>query len=384
MSEQTEAETHSWRAELETRLIQGCPTRAWLFREVEDPPWDEFLRTTPLGQFQQSSLWARVKQLDGWHSFRVLLTQGDQIVSGFQILWRRTRFGRIGYISKGPVIPEEPPDGLDFVLDLLDDSVRTLRLAALLIQPPDLSRGLEMALARRGFAPNHLMGIISASCWVPLTGGTAAWEQRISRSRLNEVRRAARRGVTVREGNDADIPKFFELMSSTCKRQGVQPNPSSLEALQQLVSVFRASGESRISFADCEGETMACVLELRFGGRMTAWKKGWNGTFADRHPNSFLAYESLRWAAGLGLQHLDFAGMDRHLAECLLARRPLTEEQKKGRDIFNLSFGAEPHLLPPALILWRNQLVRLIYRRVVASSRMAWALGRVGRRLGKT
>jgi hypothetical protein len=117
---------------------------------------------------------------------------------------------------------------------------------------------------------------------------------------------------------------------------------------------------------------------------VTTWKEGWNGAFAERHPNSLLACESLRWAASQGARHLDFAGMDRYLAECLLAGRRLTEEQKKGRDSFNLSFGAEPRLLPPALILWRNRLVRRIYSLVVASPQMARALGRAARRLGGT
>lgn len=382
MRERAEAETYPGRRELGSKLIQGFPARAWFSHRVEDPAWDNFLRATPLGQFQQSGLWARAKQIDGWRSYRVFLTEEDRIIGGFQILWRGTRLGRIGYVSKGPVLPEAQPDGVDFALDLLVDSVRSLRLAALLVQPPDLSRDLEPALTRRGFAPNRFMEIISASCWVPLAGGTAAWERQISRSRLLQVRQAARRGVTIREGCEADTPKFFELMTSTCKRQGVHPNPSSLEALQRLTGPFRVSGECRISFADCDGQPVACVLDLRFGERVTAWKKGWNGAFADRHPNSLLEYESLRWAAGLGSRYLDFAGMDRHLAECLLAGRPLTAEQRKGRDIFNLTFGAEPHLLPPASILWRNRLVRLVYGRAVASRPLAQALGRVARRLG--
>src|SRR5262245_2268685 len=90
------------------RLLQGTEvvgrrTNAWLSTEAGAPAWDNFLRGTDLGQFQQSSLWAQAKQVDGWQSLRLILEQEQRIVGGFQILWRRTRFGRVGYIIKGPV-----------------------------------------------------------------------------------------------------------------------------------------------------------------------------------------------------------------------------------------------------------------------------------------
>lgn len=381
MGEPIDLESPRGPAPSAARLIHGCPTCARLSAEASDPRWDGFLRATPLGQFQQSSLWAQAKQSDTWKCLRVVLDQENRIVGGFQILWRRSRFGRIGYISKGPVLPGEHSDTLAFALDVLGDTVQSLQLRALVVQPPDLSRELAPTLARRGFAPNHLTQVISASCWVPLAGRSNQFERQISRSRLLQVRQAVRRGVTIWEGKDADAPRFFELMASTCARQGVHPNPSSSQALRRLAGLFQATGECRLSFADCEGETVACLLDLKFGDRVTTWKKGWNGTRADRHPNALLAYESLRWAHGRGCSFLDFAGMDRHFAECLLARRPLTEAQKKDRDGFNLSFGAEPRLLPRALIWWRHPLLRLIYGAAMASPRLANPVRRILRRL---
>ena len=86
-------------------------TSVWLSEADDDPVWDAFLLGTPLGQFQQSSAWARVKRLEGWRATRFMVTAGERIVTGFQILWK-TRFGlRFGYVSKGPVVMAVPGFG---------------------------------------------------------------------------------------------------------------------------------------------------------------------------------------------------------------------------------------------------------------------------------
>src|ERR1017187_3150477 len=87
-----------------SRLINGQQAAAWLSPELEDPYWDDFLKATPLGHFQQSSLWARAKDIEGWRPVRMILTLDGQIAGGFQILTAHTRFGLIGYVSKGPVV----------------------------------------------------------------------------------------------------------------------------------------------------------------------------------------------------------------------------------------------------------------------------------------
>src|SRR5262245_61106752 len=70
---------------------------------LSDAACDEFLRSTPLGHFQQTSLWSQVKATEGWHILREMMLIGGEIVGGFQILYRPSRFGRVGYLSKGPV-----------------------------------------------------------------------------------------------------------------------------------------------------------------------------------------------------------------------------------------------------------------------------------------
>jgi lipid II:glycine glycyltransferase (peptidoglycan interpeptide bridge formation enzyme) len=359
---------------LESRMISCRQTNAWLSSETPCPAWDDFLRGCKRGQFQQSSLWAQAKPIEGWKNFRVIFEQGEGICGGFQVLWRPTRFGSVGFVNKGPVLSFEEPEKVEFSLDLLHRVIQTYQLMALIVQPPDETQLFGSGLATRGFVPDPLTNVISSTCMVDLTGSCGAWETGIRQSRKVEIRQAIRRGVTIREGGDADIPKFFSLMSATCVRQRVPPHPASVEALRDLVRAFQPRGEVRLSFADYHGETIAGQLDLKFGRRATTWKKGWNGAHPNLHPNALLAYESLRWAERLGCECLDFAGMDRSLAESLSAQGPLTEAQKMGRDMFNLGFGAKPRLLPRAVIYWRNPLLRFAHSQAVA---WPWAANRL-------
>jgi lipid II:glycine glycyltransferase (peptidoglycan interpeptide bridge formation enzyme) len=365
-------------------MVLGQHANAWLCHETACPAWDDFLRCCKMGQFQQSSLWAQAKQIEGWENFRVIFEQGEGIYGGFQVLWRPTRFGRVGYVSKEPVLSFEEPEKVQFTLDLLFRVIHSHQFMAMIIQPPDETQLLGFSLAKRGFVPDQLMNVISSTCMVDLTGSCGAWETGIRQSRKGEIRQAIRRGVTIREGGDADIPKFFGLMSATCVRQRVRPHPASVEALRNLVRAFQPRGEVRLSFAEWKGETIASQLDLRFGRRVTTWKKGWSGTHPHLHPNALLTYESLRWAQRLGCERLDFAGMDRSLAESLLAQRPLTEAHKMGRDIFNLGFGAKPRLLPRAVIYWRNPLLRFAYAQAVAWPWAANQLAGLAKRLASS
>ena len=75
--------------------------------DVQAAAWDEFLGSSPRGQFQQSTGWAQVKAREGWSAVREYLDPTAPRSGGFQLLWKKSRLGRVGYVSKGPVLPEE-------------------------------------------------------------------------------------------------------------------------------------------------------------------------------------------------------------------------------------------------------------------------------------
>lgn len=329
---------------------------------VEDQGWDEFLQSIPLGQFQQAGVWSRYKTIDGWHPLRGVLVRDGVVTGGFQLLWRRSRWGRIGYVSKGPVLRDETPELSELAAGLLRHAAEKLKLTAVIAQPPDRSQLMSAALSRNQFVTNHVRGVIRATLVVDLSEGIQGVERGFSKSTRTEIRQARRRGVVVREGGAGDISSLFNMIQRTCQRQGVQPHPASERELAALWRAFHAVGAARLTIAQCSGQDVAGQLCLVFGDRISIWKNGWTGEHSGSHPNRLLTFEALQWACSRGCKSWDWVALEPAVAAARLASLPLTEEQKQGQHFFRLCFGGAPMLLPESQIWIRHPVLRLGYR----------------------
>lgn len=351
-------------------LIESCKTpegllSIWYSLGSSDTAWDEFLMKTSLGQFQQSSMWAQVKAVDGWECLRVVATIEDQIAGGFQILWRRTRLGRIGYVSKGPVAVPETPGLIERLIVLIRDQARQHKILALIVQPPDDSQITSDILGRFQFIQSNPMGVIETTLVIDVSKGHDVLDKGMNRNSRRQVRLAKKSGVVIKEGAIDDIGLFFNLMSETCKRQGTRPNPGSVEALGQLWRAFARHNRLRVFFAEYNHEVIAGLLNIVFGRTVYLWKKGWNFKGRECYPNDLLYYEILHWACSNNFNHCDFAALDRNIADALINGRPLSEAQQKTRDMFNIRFGGMPKLLPPARIWIADPIMNFAYENIL-------------------
>jgi hypothetical protein len=339
----------------------------WRSPALTDLAWDDFLRTTPCGQFQQSSSWADFKAGEGWHHHRIVLTVDDTIVGGFQLLWRPTRLGRLGYVSKGPVASPETVDQIRFLEVLLKNVASELGLRAVIVQLPDESHaGADRALGRDLIRDNP-MGVIEATYVVDVRSGKEELFARMSRTLRQNVRAARNQvAMTVRAGDHHDLPRFFELMEAICVRRSTKPNPPSLEAMRRLWHAFSGTNAIRLTFADCAGATPAAALSIVFGDRMTVWKKGWDGSHGDWHPNKLLDWDAIEWAHDHGYRLCDFAAFNRVAATKIIGGQRASALTLSSRDEYFLRFGGDARLLPAAHLLVPNGFYRWCYRNAFA------------------
>ena len=329
---------------------------------LDDPDWDRFLQSIPQGEFEQGCCWAQYKQTAGWQCSRTLIRQDQEIIAGFQLLWRPTRFGRIGYVSRGPVAADETRETVDRLVELLIESVRRLRLAAMVVHPPARSQHTASRFPPDRFAPNRLLGIITATLFLDVSSGMEAVEAQMSQNTRKHIRQAARKGITVREGSQEDIGTFFRLMFETCRRQNVRPNPPTESAMRALWEAWRGSGGCRLTIAEYKRQPISGLLCMRWGDVLTLWKKGSLPEHFHGTPMELLYYETFLWAHQKGYRYCDFGSVNLHTAETLIQGMPLSEEQKTSRDFFNLKFGGNPVLLPGAYLYFSNPLGRWAYR----------------------
>lgn len=318
--------------------------------------WDRFLQQSPLGQFQQSRRWAEVKALDGWHRELILLEPKQLEAGGLQLLWKSTRIGRIGYVSKGPVLAQEDQDSINLSLDALSTKARSLRLRALILQPPDQSQISAEDLGRHHFSDHSVPSVIHSTATIPLGGDRESVLARMSRQVRWEVRAALKRGAIVRRGDRADLPRFFELMCESSRRQNSSPNPSRLESLEVLWDRFGSN--VFLAFTRVADQNVAGLLMIAHGTRLTIWKKGWNSEATRFHANSLLMVEALSWASENGYSFVDLVAIDPGIARTVLSGVALSGPQLKSRDLFHLRLGAQPALIPPARVLILNPCLR--------------------------
>ena len=351
---------------IESHKSQESVLSIYLSSENDDALWDEFLIKTSAGQFQQSSMWAQVKEMEGWKSLRVIATIDDCIVGGFQILWRESFLGKIGYVSKGPIAAPETQFVCEQLARLLDEQARNHAIFTLIVQPPDESRIMSEILNRFHFIKSNPTNVIESTLVVDVSKDQDALDKGMDRKTRRNVRKAIQGGVTIREGTNEDIGLFFKLMLATCQRQGVKPNPPSEKALGKLWQTFSKNNCLRVSFAEYNNKAVAGSLNIVFGGKVNLWKKGWNFEHPDRYPNDLLYYEILHWACNNHYKNCDFIGFDKGIADALLNGVPLSDAQEKSRHIFNLRFGGMPKHLPPARIWFANPCLRFGYGNILA------------------
>jgi hypothetical protein len=318
--------------------------------------WDAFVDSCPRGQFQQSTAWATVKAIEGWSATREYLEAEAPASGGFQLLWRRSRFGRIGYVSKGPVLPEETPTAVDSGLTCVKRTAQRLRLTALVLQPPDDSCISSSTLTRHGFFPLPLASVISATGIIQLEGGAEGTLGRMSRTARQDWRTAARKGVTLTQGSRNDLSEFFALMCASATRQHERPNPAVVGVLEALWDAF--PGRVGLTFAEHGGRRLAGLVSIRHRDRLILWKKGWSAEEPHLFANMFVMTGVLMSAASEGLCSADVVSMSLGGVAAVLAGHDESKATIRGRDMFNLRCGARPKLLPPAHLLVVNPAFR--------------------------
>ena len=362
--------------------INGQTLLIWTSSRMEDQMWDNFLTRSTLGEFEQSSLWARAKHHDNWRPIRVLLTTKDEIVGGFQALVRPLPFSRsIGYISKGPVVTPDHLNLRQALIEAIQITCQNNKILALLIQPPTRDLHLEEDLQKTGFLSNDLMRINQGTLLIDLRQDWNDIFQRMRKSTRKYIRRAIRSNITIKEGSVHDLGTFYDLMLLTCQRQNVTPHPAHESFFREMWNIFNPHGHLKLMMAEYKGETLAALLLIAFNNCVTAWKIGWSGEQNDRRPNYLLHSESIKWAQKQGFEYFDFFGLDAEAAKAVQQGDPLPEDLKSTTAFFKLGFGGEPRILSQAHIYINNPFLKYLYshffsRQLLSrwTNRISWKL----------
>ena len=276
--------------------------------DINENDWNSFVAASPRGHILQSSQWGQLKERFGWQVARLAIEDNGQWLAGAQILFRSLGPQTIAYVPKGPVADLADAEATQTLLEALHHLCHRRRAILLKIEP-DLAEDptLVRQLTELGFRASPQTIQPQCTILLDLTPNLEDILARMKSKTRYNIRLAARKGVTVREGTAKDLHGFYRLMQITSERDGFATHSDSYyESAYQL---FVPQGLAKLFLAIFEDKVLGGIMAFAFGQR--AWYM--YGVSSDEHrnlmPNYLLQWEAIKWARERGCLTYDLWGI---------------------------------------------------------------------------
>jgi len=270
----------------------------------------------------------------------VVLSRNGAVVGGCQILLRALPLvGSVGYVPRGPLFEGDDPAWLGMVLDALALVAVEERMVYLKVQPPPGGEPMVTVLRDRGFVPSTLEAAPTATVRIAVDRPEADILAGMRKSVRNNIAGGARKGVTIRDGDEYDLPLLAELVSTTSRRQGFAPYPPDYYAA--IWHAFHPRGRVKLLLAEHEQQVLSALLLVGYGDSVVYKMGGWSGSRHDIHPNELAHWTAIRWARDRGYRYYDLEGIDLPTARMIARGEVVARGDMPGLTYFKLSFGGD-------------------------------------------
>ncbi len=278
---------------------------------VAPQSWDAFVAHHPYGTLLQTCGWGALKSAFEWNSDLVCLSSSEQPRAGALLLTRRWRMDRVAtmaYVPRGPVVDWEDTALVRELLAAVECEARRKRALALWLEPelPDSPEN-RAALESLGYQPAAHTIQPPRTLVLDITGDEDTILAQMKQKTRYNIRLAARKGVTVRQGGIEDFPAFYRLMLETGQRDAFGIHDETY--YQRAFAQFLPQEQVALLFAEVEGESVAALMVFALGTK--AWY--FYGASSDRHrdrmPTYALQWEAIRWARLRGCATYDLWGI---------------------------------------------------------------------------
>lgn len=245
--------------------------------------------------------WGAFKERHGWDVAR---SAGD----GFavQTLLKR-KFGvTIGYLPRGPAVDWDDARAVSTCFHVLEDLCKREGVALALIEP-DTAFPEGFDLQKHGLEASNLsvqpLRTIIVRCDRDDDALLAVMKQK---TRYN-VRLAAKRGVTVRQGGVDDLDAFWSLLQTTATRDAFGVHTR--EYYADLLRCFPPPHDGALLCAEYDGVVVASAILLRGGPTAIYLAGASSDTHREHMPTYALQFAALQWARSVGCTQYDLWGI---------------------------------------------------------------------------
>jgi len=255
------------------------------------------------GHFLQSWRWGEFKSEFGW-TVRRASTVGNGRSALVQILFRHRWPIAVGYVPRGPAIPEGDAHLGRSLMAKIDNVSRRERAIYTLLEA---NRPLPFSgrFKENGFVQGAEHIQPARTVKVSLLEDEALLAQMRQNTRYS-VRLATRRGVRlVGPGNEYSVFDFYQLLLETADRNkfGVH----SERYYRRFLEIF--GDDALCILAESEGNLAAGLIAVRFG-KEAIYMYGASSAQYRTHGAAFLLqFEAMKWARDAGCERYDLWGI---------------------------------------------------------------------------
>jgi len=333
----------------------------------EDAAWDAFVAEHPQGSLLQTTGWARLKNRFGWTSHRVWLKRDDRIAAGAQLLYKSAALGlmKMAYIPHGPLVDWQDEEQTTVLLNQIDLSAYERRTAIIKMEPllwqDTLPPGAWAALCQ-----DHNLHPETDTIQPPQTVLVdlrpsldeilAAMKQK---TRYN-IRLAAKKGVTVRQGSKSDLAVFVRLMQTTGQRDGFGTHTPMY--YQAAYEIFAETGQVALWLAEFEARPLAAIMVFTLGNNAYYLYGASSNEERERMPNYAVQWAAIEWAKNQGCQTYDLWGIPDAPEDELEANFTNRHDGLWGVYRFKRGFGGEIRRTVGAADRVHNNLTYKLYQ----------------------
>ena len=291
------------------------------------PEWNNLLCEFPKAHILQTSQWAEVKKQNGWAPL-YFLEDGDlSHPQSLALILRRqiSLFGfkfSILYSPKGPTINWDCSAAVSQALDFLEHLCHVEKAIFIKIDPDVLlgtgipgtpgnvpapqGLALQAELTRRGWRFSQDQIQFRNSVMIDLSCSEDALLAGMKQKTRYNIRLAARKGVSIRQGAASELPLLYKMYAETAVRDHfvIRHEAYYLKAWQDFI----AADMAKILIAEVENQPVAALILFHFNG-IARYMFGMS-TESSRElmPNHLLQWEAMRLAKQLGCHTYDMWG----------------------------------------------------------------------------
>jgi hypothetical protein len=325
--------------------------------------WDRLVIGTAGTDINQLSVWARIRALEGFTPIYLLAQRGPFVIGGAQILLRHLHgIGLVGYVSYGPIVPDQP-DVREACVSALAVALADIKgVHMLFVQPAEGNDDVSQELLGIGFRPSSAGIAPTGSLRIDLTDHIEEIRGRLSSRLRYWTRRWADHGVTVRRGDEGDVPLLVELMSAAAAARGYS-RPPRLGYLRTLYRELDATGNCALFIGEVMGMPVTADMVTMCGemvrGRLGGFDR--SGSGGRLSVPAAARWEMVRWAKESGYRWLDFGGLSEATLRGAVDSGTRYDQSWPAADRAKVAFGGTAYRYPPPVELIRPWPFRQAY-----------------------